>query len=46
MTIIEAKMEQTTEGQYTQLFLDYLCFRDSNQIMIHTDCSRISGSFD
>ena len=44
ITIIEAKMGQN--GQNAQLLLKYLRYRDSNQIIIYTDCNRIKGSFD
>ena len=43
LTIIEAKIGQTEEGQKAQLYLRY---RGSNQIMIHIGCNRNKGSVD
>ena len=46
MTIIEAKRDKTDKGQNEQLLLNYLSYRDSNQIMIYLDCNRLKGYFD
>ena len=46
MTIILGKWDKTEEGQNAQLLLNYLRYRDSNQILIYLDCNRIKGSFD
>ena len=33
-------------GQNAQLLLNYLRYRDSDQIFIYIDCNCIKGSFD
>ena len=47
MTIIEVKLEQMVElVKMRNCFLNYLRYRDSNQILIDIDCNHIIGSFD
>ena len=47
LTIIEAKMVQIGRRSKCATFLNnYLCYRDSYQIMIYIDCIRTKGSLD
>ena len=46
MSIIEAKIEQTEEGQRNFIYNNIYLYRGSNQIIIFIDCNRIKGSFD
>ena len=47
MTIIEAKNgTERRKVKMRNFLLNYLRYRDSNQIMIYIDCNRIKGYFD